>query len=118
MNKFDYLKSKLDQLERLKRITYNLNKINENLKNNSLNECSKSGDICDNYCKIKTQLIDSFECFHKKSVNKKQFKCFWPKCHYKCENSGNFNKHKNIHLNKRQFVCDFNECQKTFIQNI
>ena len=49
---------------------------------------------------------------------KSKFKCFWPNCKYEATNSGDIVQHKFIHLNERQFVCDFSECNKTFIQRI
>ena len=36
----------------------------------------------------------------------KQLKCFWPKCRYSCDRESELNIHISHHLNKRKFVCE------------
>ena len=79
----DLLKCKLGLLKQFESVNKSLNLIEISLKNSELDWCdlSNSGESCaQNYCRINTQLIESFECFNKSIDNNKQFKCFWPKC--------------------------------------
>ena len=119
MNTVEHLKYKLAIFQQLESVNKSLDSIYFILKNKELNiDLSNSGESCaQNYCQINTQLIESFECFNKSIDNNKQFKCFWPKCQFKTDHKNHLKDHRLVHLNKRQFVCDINECKKTFIQN-
>ena len=75
-------------------------------------KCDANYDLCLNSVKM-CKTIDEF----KESENKKRFKCFWPKCQYSAKLEIDVNKHIVIHSNETQFVCDFNECNKTFKLN-
>ena len=44
----------------------------------------------------------------------KYLKCFWPKCEYKTKTSEHLKSHELIHSNDKPFVCDYNQCYKTF----
>ncbi|CAG2116368.1 unnamed protein product, partial [Medioppia subpectinata] len=46
----------------------------------------------------------------------KEMHCFWPKCQYKTRESKKFTAHQSMHLNVKQFKCDFNNCNKSFTQ--
>ncbi|CAG2113960.1 unnamed protein product [Medioppia subpectinata] len=113
----------------MKIFTYNTNLIRH--KNNihlnvkfvcDFNECNKSFKRNDNLLVHKNTVHSN--------VDKKQIfiHCFWPKCQYKTLDKSNLNRHqlnhsnntiqlkqhKNVsHLNVR-FICDFNECHKSF----
>ena len=67
-----------------------------------------------NLCKISFKPIDCKSVFN--DEEKSKFKCFWPNCRFETTVNGNLVKHKSIHLNERQFVCDFNGCNKKFKQ--
>ena len=113
----EFFKNNLVRLGKLKEINSKYDENCEYLKKSELNiDLSNSGESCaQNYCQINTQLIESFECFDKSIDNNKQFKCFWPKCQYNTNNKNTLRRHQqNIHSNERQFVCDFNECDKTY----
>ena len=66
-----------------------------------------------NLCKISVKPI---ECKSESELKERsKFKCFWPKCRFETTAIYTFNSNtKSIHLNERQFVCDFIECNKTF----
>ena len=68
----------IDKFRQLKLINNKLEQFDNILKKNELNiDLSNSGESCaQNYCRINTQLIESFECFNKSIDNNKQFKCF------------------------------------------
>ena len=85
-----------------------MKKLSEKLNNNSfIINCNKSKafDVnTENLCKTTLDI--------KIEENMKYFKCFWPKCEIKAQNNSVLDSNMNIRLNKRQFVCDFNECKK------
>ena len=41
-----------------------------------------------------------------------QYKCFWPKCHYKTNTKQQLEKHQSIDSNERKYICI--ECNKCF----
>ena len=50
---------------------------------------------------------------HKRTHNtteKNKLKCFCPNCKFMTYNQGTLKRHKTIHLNKKQYICDFSEC--------
>ena len=101
----------------MKLINLRLQQFDNNLKKSLINELKIEIQNIDescaqNYCQINTQFIESFECFNKSIDNNKQFKCFWPKCGYRTNRRDLLNTHGNIHFNKREFVCDFNNCKE------
>src|ERR1700690_4001389 len=55
---------------------------------------------------------NALEISEDKVNNNKQFVCFWPKCRYSANTISDFNRHIDIHLIQRQFVCK--ECEKSF----
>ena len=113
---FFCLKNNLENLMKLRKIHSSLNKFQSVLNiNEIIINFSESGESCaQNYCQINTQLIESFECFNKSIDNNKQFKCFWPKCGFITNIKNSLKKHFNIHSNKRQFVCNFIDCNESF----
>ncbi|CAG2115702.1 unnamed protein product, partial [Medioppia subpectinata] len=60
----------------------------------NINKCGKD-------CNSKQSLINHKNNHLIDSKNNNYFYCFWPKCQYKA-------------TNKQRFICDFNECHKSF----
>ena len=79
------------------------------------NEFSNFVEICNNnYLKIKTQLIDSNESVDKIVKNKKQFKCDYNECNEVFTQKSHLNRHKRIHSEEKPFKCNFNDCDKSY----
>ena len=100
------LKLKLNQLKSVTKINTHLKTIENKLNNNF------SNDLCFalNLCKINEKSIYLIETETNSKIGK-VFKCFWPKCQFNTTEINNLIRHKNIHLNKKLFVC---ECDKSF----
>ena len=75
-----------------------------------LNNCNN----CVKMCRISTECKALEENEDKLKCNK-HFNCFWPKCRFTTNNVHHLNQHIDMHLNKRQFVCE--KCYKIFTQN-
>ena len=114
-SKVSQLKNSLDVLAKFKKVGNDLNIINEIIDSFEMIKIRRVEQNVNNLCKISVKLID---CEGKVEFKEKsKFKYFWPNCRFETDTIGNYKLHKSIHLNERQFVCDFSECNKTFKQN-
>src|ERR1700733_8562904 len=80
------------------------NAVNLSMNCNSidLNSCKISDKMLSNHNTINT--LNTYHYFH----------CFWPKCQYKTSTRSYLIEHQLIHLDVKQFKCDFNNCNKVY----
>ena len=107
----DSLVSKLKTLCKISVFNNDLCKISKDFNKSNVNYVLNSNNNCVKMCRISTE-CKALDIYEDKCQYNKHFNCFWPKCRFTTEREDKLSKHIDMHLNKRQFICE--KCNKGF----